>query len=216
METLPEDFIGYIRQIQALTGHEAHSFRLAKALGIDVRLGKVNSVRPAAWPRPVMELSHWDYGGDTPATRHELNHILLYWSGLEKAIFDEYGEESGRIIMENLCNQTAASLQITQPMVDDAVGRYGVTARAVRHLQKLSGASPDVALRRLIYDKASAMRAGWLLSGHHIIQTEDCNHGLPFFRLDRVPEPKLLFPKEIPCSMLRLPYGGLSIGVVGW
>ena len=213
METLPAEFTGHLKRLQALAGHEAHSYRLARGLQMRVRVGLYTI--PEAEPDPVIVLQPWWYGGNNDVTRHEIAHVMLWWSGLESHILAEYGAEDGWKVVEHLCNQAVAFLQITPPMVTEAVRRFGVSARAVRHLQKLSGARVEVALRRLIYDDPHAERAGFLTSGKYIAEVAMCNHGLPFGWLDRVPEPALKFRGEAKVSLLRLPGGTRLVGVCG-
>lgn len=215
VETLPQDFIRYVRDLQAWAGHEAHSYRLARALRMRVQLGVSNYVIPEGDPSPVIVLTPWWYGGNNDVTRHEIAHVMLWWSGLESRILHEYGPESGWSVIESLCNSAVAFLHITQPMVDEAVRRYGVTARAVRYLQKISGADAHTALRRLVYDDPAAERAGFLTSGRYIAEVEANNYALPFWRLDRVPEPTERFPAEARATFARLPGGSRLLGICG-
>lgn len=211
METLPQDFIEFVRALQKHAKYEAHSYKLAKALGMRVRIGLTNYAVPAADSRPIIVLSPWYFGGDNDVTRHEIGHVMLYWSGLERLIVQEYGLEEGMQIIERLCQQAVAFLRITQPMVDKAIRRYKVSARAVAYLQKLTGANPQTCLDRLIYDDPSAERAGFITSGKYISGIASCNVRLPFWLFDRVPEPKQVLPQA---SLIRLPHSYGLIGVV--
>lgn len=215
MDTLPIDYIRYLKDVQAHLGHEANAFKAARLLEVRVRPSRDNYVVTDADP-PIMHLQPWWYGWSNDVVRHELAHIILAWSNIEAHLIREYGSrEAAQPFIENLCNQAVAFLHITQPMVDEAVRRHGVTARAVRHLQQRSGAGVATALRRLIYDDPHAERAGFLTSGNYIKEVAMCNHGLPFGWLDRVPEPALKFPREAPASFFRLPGGLQLIGVCG-
>lgn len=212
LDLLPGDFVSYVKAVQAQAGHEAHSYKLARALQVRVRVGLYNYAIPESQPRPVIFLQPWYYGGNNDVTRHEIAHVMLWWSGLEHQILNAYGHETGWKIVEGLCSQAVAFLQITQPMVDAAVRRYGVSAQAVRQLQRVSGAQPEVALRRLVYDDHQAERAGFITSGHYIAETAQCNLSLPFGWLDRVPEPVRKFPEGAKVSLLRLK-PGQTLGV---
>jgi len=211
METLPQDFIDFVRALQKHAKYEAHSYKLAKALGMRVRLGMTNYAMPAADDRPIIVLSPWYFGGNNDVTRHEIGHVMLYWSGLERLIIQEHGLEEGMQVIERLCQQAVAFLQITQPMVDEAISRHGVSAQAVSFLQKLTGATPQAAMSRLIYDDPNAERAGFITSGNYIAQIASCNLRLPFWLFDRVPEPHVVLPGA---SLLRLPHGGGLLGML--
>jgi len=112
MDTLPQDFIDFVRDLQRYANYEVHSYKLAKALGMRVRLGLTNYAIPAANPHPVIVLSPWYFGGDNDVTRHEIGHVMLYWSGLERLIIQEYGIEDGMRVIERLCQQAVAFLRI--------------------------------------------------------------------------------------------------------
>lgn len=185
IEQLPEAFIDYIRDIQASKNHEAHCFRLAKALNCRVRVGLANYSQPRANP-PTIVLQPWYFGTNNDVMRHELAHVLATWSGIERWVLEEYGLEEGLPIVERLCDQAIAFLTIPQPYVDRAVRRHGVSALAVQELRRELGCSHEVALRRLIHDHPRAMRAGFVLTGEYVTQVETCNLSLPFWHLSRV------------------------------
>lgn len=203
-EHLAEDFIRYIKRLQAYADHEPHAYKLCKVLKMRVRVGLQNRAYPEAIPQPVIFVQPWYFAGNNDVIRHEALHVMLYWSGLETEIIKEFGPEVGWRVVENLCNQVTAFLQITQPMVDEALRLYGVSAAAVRHLQKVSGADARAALRRLVYDDPQAERAGFIALGSHISDVEQCNWGLPFGWLDQVFEPEKCFPKDANVSFLRV------------
>lgn len=209
---LAEDYFGYIKALQKYADHEPHALRLARALEVRVRIGVLNRTYPETPNGPRIVVQPWHYG-NSDMLRHELAHVMLWWSGLEAEILAEYGDELGWKVIENLCNHAVGFLRIPPPMVEEATRLYGVTAQAVQHLQKLSGARPEVALRRLIYDDPRAERAGFLTSGLYIQEVAQCNWGLPFGWLDRVPEPALKFPKDAKVSFAPLGGGHSLIGV---
>lgn len=213
LDHLPADFIGYIRALQAHAGHEPHAFRLARALNVRVRVGPHNITLPDAEPSPLIVVQPWWFGWNNSVLRHELAHIAMYWSGLEAQVLDAYGPDAGWSVIERLCCQAEAFLQIPQPAVDDAVRRHGVTARAVLYLARITGARPEVALRRLVYDNPELERAGFLTSGNYISETATCNMALPFSWLDREPYPLTRFPHHARVTAHRIPRGAGIIGV---
>lgn len=206
------DYIKFLKGLQDLTDHEAHALRFARLLKMRVKMGLINRAYPEALPNPVIVVQPW-YFGNSDMLRHETAHVALYWSGLETEILAEFGPDLGWKVIENLCKQAEAFLRIPQPMVDDAVKRFGISAQAVRHLQKLSGASPDVALRRLIYDDPRAQRAGFIVQGLYVTEVALCNFGLPFGWLDQVPRLRPLFPDDAKLSVSRLPGRARLLGV---
>lgn len=213
LDQLPADFIGYIKKLQALTGNEAHAYRLARALQIRVRMGLYNYTLPESWPDPLIVLQPWYFGWSNDVMRHEMAHIMLWWSGLEAQILAAYGPEDGWPLVEKLCNQAVAFLHITPPMLQEAVTQHGISAQAVLHLQKISGASTSTALRRLIYDVPEAERAGFITSGKHISEVALCNLNLPFSWLERVPEPTTRFPQPSSLTTATLKTKGNIVGV---
>ncbi|RJF72806.1 hypothetical protein D3875_15910 [Deinococcus cavernae] len=211
-EHLPADFIGYVKALQAHAGHEPHAYRLARALQLRVRVGLHNYCLPEAQPDPLIVVQPWYFAWSNDVLRHEMAHVMLWWSGLESHILALYGPEAGWTVIERLCQQAVAFLHIPPPMLQDAVQRHGVSAQAVLHLQKQSGASLSTALRRLIYDTPDAQRAGFLTSGAYIRAVAQCNLILPFGWLDRVPEPLIRFPTTSRVTTVRLHARGL-VGV---
>lgn len=213
MENLPWDFISYLKEIQAHIGHEPNAFRAVQMLEIRMKIGIENYVLTQADP-PIMHIQPWFYGWNNDVIRHELAHILLAWSNVEGHLIREYGSrEAAQPYIENLCNQALAFLQITQPMVDAATKRYGVSARAARHIMKLSGANADRALHRLIQDQPDACRAGFRTSGKYVAQVSHCNFPLPFWLFERVPEPAQEFPKEANATFVSIMQRHSIIGV---
>jgi len=211
IERLPSDFIRYVKDLHAYANHEQHSYKLARALQIRVRVSLHNSAVPESEPDPVIFLQPWWYGGNNDVTRHELAHVMLWWSGLEERIKLEYGVEVGKLVIEGLCNQAIAFLRIPQPLVDQAVKWYGVSARAVRHLMQATRSTYQMAMDRLVFDQPTEARAAFLTSGKYIAGIATCNVRLPFWLFDRVPEPHILLPQA---SLLRLPHGAGLLGTL--
>ena len=203
---LAADYIKYVKDVQQALENEPHALRFARALEIRIRVGLFNRSTPDHPAGPLMVLQPWYYGNND-VVRHETAHILLWWSGLEAEIIAEYGDELGWKVVENLCQFAVAFLRITPAMLEEAVGRYGVTARAVRHLQKLSGADARSALLRLVYDDPRGCRAGFLTSGRYIASVAQCNWALPFGWLDEVPQPWRRFPEGANVSFFTLNRG---------
>lgn len=212
IDHLAADYIGYVKALQKHARHEAHALRLARALEIRVRVGLVNRSYPELPGGPRVVVQPWWYG-NSDVLRHEVAHVMLWWSGLEREILEEYGDELGWKVVENLCHQAVTFLRMPQTTVDEAVRRCGVTAKAVRHLQKVSGADAKTALHRLIYDDPYAERAGFLTSGLYIAEVAQCRLSLPFSWLERVPEPALRFPEDAKVSFLKLPGNASMVGV---
>ncbi|UQN05507.1 hypothetical protein [Deinococcus sp. QL22] len=200
---LVSDYIRYVKAVQRHLRYEAHALRFAQALEIRVKIGLSNRCHTEHPDGPVMTVQPWHWG-NSDIVRHETAHVLLWWSGLEAEIIEEYGEELGWKVVENLCNFTISFLKITQPMLDSAVLRYGQDAKVVRHLQKIARATPQQALLRTVYDDPNGLCAGFMTSGKYIQEVAQCNWSLPFGWLDRVPEPALWFPDEAKVSFARI------------
>ncbi|SMB93396.1 hypothetical protein [Deinococcus hopiensis] len=200
---LAADYLYYLKAVQKELRHERHALKVAHYLGIRIRIGWANRCTPDHPNGPLMVVTPWNYG-NTDVVRHEEAHIILWWSGLEAEIIAEFGEELGWRVVENLCQFAVGFMRITQPMVDEAIRRYGVSAKAVRYLQKVSGADALTALNRLVYDDPRSCRAGFLLSGCYVAQTAECNWGLPFRWLDQVHNLRKRFPEDANVSWLKL------------
>lgn len=213
MDHLPWEFISYLKDVQAHIKHESNAFRAARLLEVRMRVGAENYVLTETEP-PIMHLQPWFYGWNNDVIRHELAHIILAWSRVEAHLIQEFGSREAALpVIEHLCNQALSFLQITQPMVDAAVKRHGVSAQAVRQLMRVSGARAERALHRLIQDDPEAERSGFTTSGSYIAQVSHCNLALPFWMFERIPEPALLFPAEANATFSQLPGGGRLIGV---
>ena len=210
-ERLPIDFIQFVKDLQAHAKHEQHSYRLARALQIRVRVALHNSALPNAEGGPTVFLQPWYFAGNNDVTRHEIAHVMLWWSGLEARIFKEYGLELGGKVIERLCNQAIAFLRIPQPLVNAAIKRHGVSARAVALLIKQTRAPHEMCMERLIFDDPTAERAGFMTSGKYISAIALCNSNLPFWLSHRVPEPRLVVPQA---SLIQLPYHAGLLGVL--
>jgi hypothetical protein len=200
---LVSDFVRYVKLAQHGLENEPHALRFARALEIRARIGLTNRCHPEHLDGPVMTVQPW-YWGDTDIVRHETAHVLLWWSGLEAEIIQEYGEELGWKVVENLCNFAIAFLKIPPPALEAAYRQYGQTAQAAQHLQKAHRATPQQALHRIVYDDPGGACAGFLTSGNYIAEVAQCNWSLPFGWLDRVPEPALKFPERARVSFARI------------
>lgn len=192
---LVRDYFKYVRHAQELLQHEPHALKFARALEIRVRIGLHNRCHAEHENGPCITVQPWHYG-NSDVIRHETAHILLWWSGLEAEIIEEYGEELGWKVVEKLCNYAITFLKMPQPVVDAALAEYGVSAAAVDHLRRTMKATPEQALHRVIYDDMHAERAGWLMSGERVSETAHCNWSLPFGWLDHVPDLVRRFPRE--------------------
>lgn len=133
---LVSDYIRYVKAVQRHLQDESHALKFARALEIRVRIGFANRCHPEHPDGPMMTIQPWHWG-NSDIVRHETAHVLLWWSGLEAEIIEEYGEELGWKVVENLCNFAISFLKITQPMLETALREYGQTAQAVRHVQKV-------------------------------------------------------------------------------
>lgn len=197
---LAADFFKHVKKLQEYAGNELHAIKLARALQIRVRVGPLNRSQPE---RSRIMVQPWWFG-DTDVVRHEIAHIMLWWSGLEEEIVQEFGDELGWQVIENLCNHAVAFLRIPPNLVSEAIDHYGVSAQAVQHLRQVTRATPVQALNRLIYDDPHALRAGFLTNGMFIAEVAQCNWSLPFGWSDRIPEPALHFPSRADVSLVRL------------
>lgn len=192
---LAADFFGFIKHLQARIDHEAHALKVARLLEIRVRLGAMNRSNPEGLHGAQIMVQPWWYG-NSDVLRHELAHIMLWWSGLEAEIIAEFGDELGWKVIENLCNHAVAFLRYPQPLVDDAIKEHGVSAQAVQHLRSLVRGRPEQALNRLIYDDPHALRAGFLTNGLFIQEVAQCNWSLPFSWLAEIRNPVRCFPED--------------------
>ncbi|MFB9991267.1 hypothetical protein ACFFLM_04640 [Deinococcus oregonensis] len=206
------DYVNYIKQLQRHIKHESHALKVARALDMKVRMGILNRSYLVEGADACIVVQPWWYG-NSDMVRHEVAHVMLWWSGLEAEVIEEFGPELGWKVVENLCHHAIAFLRCTQPMVDEAVKRYGVTSRAGLHLRKLSGAPPEMAMRRLVYDDPRELRAGFILIGDRVSEVAQCNWSLPFGWLEYVPKPRIWFPEDANVSMSKLSGGGSVLGV---
>lgn len=209
---LVSDYIGFVRGLLKRADYEKHALKLARLLEIRVRIGLLNRTYPEAKDGARIIVQPWYYG-NSDVLRHEMAHVMLWWSGLEAEIIEEFGDEIGWKVIENLCNHAIPFLRIPQPLVDQVVAEFGVTARAVRELQKLSGTPPDMAMCRLTYDDPQAARAAFITNGEFIEHVAQCNWGLPFTWLQQVPRPARMFPDDAKVSYFTLPGRLQLIGV---
>lgn len=211
---LVADYIRYVRALLQHAGHEKHALKLARLLEMRVRVGLLNRTYPEATGGARIVVQPWHYG-NSDVLRHEMAHVMLWWSGLEAEIIEEYGDEIGWKVIENLCNHAIPFLRIPQPLVDHVTSQHGVTARAVREIQKLSGTPPNMAMCRLTYDDPQAARAAFITNGQFIQHVAQCNWSLPFSWLQQVPRPARLFPDTANVTYHTLP-GRLQLIGVCW
>ncbi|WP_104992763.1 hypothetical protein [Deinococcus sp. NW-56] len=201
---IPAHFIREVKAYSKRAHYERNAFRLSEELGIRIRPGEYASVIPG--PPPTIILTPELLARkDSDHVRHEVAHVIMWWSGVEKALIQEYGcAEAARPFVEALCHAAIGFLRAPQNLVDEGIRRYGVSARCVDWLCRQTRMSERAALNRLIYDDPAATRAGFIMSGNYVRDIATCNFRLPFWVYDRVPEPWQVLPGEVNPSFRRL------------
>lgn len=211
---LPAYFINEVKAHSMRGKYERNAFKLSEELGIRIRPGNRTSVIPG--PPPTIILTPDLLGHrDSDHVRHEIAHVIMWWSGVEKALVEEYGSrEAARPFIENLCHAAIGFLRAPQDLVDEGVRRYGVTARCVDFIRVQARMSPRAAMQRLVYDDPQKTRAGFTTSGKYIRDVATCNFRLPFWAYDRVPDVAVEFPQdEVKLSMRRVPHSPITVGI---
>lgn len=188
IEEIPAKYIKEVKKYSSAANHERNAYRLSEAVGVRIRPGNRTSVIPGP---PVTIILEARLLGpvNNDAIRHELAHVFMWWSRIEEQLIEEYGcLELALPMIERLCQAAVLFLKAPQPIVNRAVRQHGVSAKAVRYVQKTARITAQEALYRVIYDDPTAARAGVITSGNYIADMALCNFRLPFWFCDRVPE----------------------------
>lgn len=216
--SLGTQFLEFVDRVHARHNYESDFWKLAASLGIPVALGPYNST--VSLPRTVITLEETIYHSErTFVKMHEISHALLRDSGIEEELAHLCDSpEEFRAQIEAYCNFGAGQIQMPNPLLDEALSRYGVSPGAVLHLAEASGASIAVAMRRLVFGslEPDAHRAAFVTKGRYVRDVASANIPLTFSVGTRVPEIAL----EVPSAKLRqVPdsFGtGLTLGTVAW
>lgn len=213
IDEIPAHFIKEVKGYSKRAHYERNAFKLSEQLGIRIRPGERTSVIPG--PPPTIILSPELLGmPDSDHVRHELAHVFMWWTGVEKALVAEYGShEAARPYIESLCHAAIGFLRAPQNLVNEGVRRYGVSARCVDWLRQQTKMSHRAALQRLVYDDPMATRAGFIMTGNYVRDVATCNFRLPFWVYDRVPEVHTRLPGEVNLSMRQFSQSALKVGI---
>lgn len=210
---LPAYFIQEIKDYSAQAHYERNAFRLSELLGVRIRPGRYTSIIPGPPPTIILEPQLLGLR-DSDHVRHELGHVIMWWSGVEKALVEEFGStEAAKPYIESLCHAAVAFLRAPQNLVDEATRRFGVSASAAAWLREETRMTPYAAMQRLVYDDPAATRAGFVMSGNYVAEVAGCNFRLPFWRYDRVPDPSYVLPDEVSPSLVHIPGTTTAIGI---
>lgn len=186
--------LDFAAALHARHDHAPTAAEFARALGIRLLAGPEDSANAgppalitynAALGLRTRRFSLW----------HEVAHILMGWHGIEAEYEHAFGQEEARPYLERVANLLAGLLAVPRPLMQDALGRYGVSTGAILHLQHASRASEAVCLRRLIFDDPHASRAAAVFYGPYVADVAQLNYRLPFARYSRVPEPHITAPE---------------------
>lgn len=209
MDDLPAAYVRYVEQLHALHDHELNFRLLSRALGVRVRPGLHNSVVPGPTPTIVLEphLYGWSH---SRIGLHELGHLFLTWSGVERRLMQEcVTRDRAFRALEELAQLTVAVLQIPASLLAEGAALHGDAPEVIVHLADRSGAPLSAAMRRWVYQDSHTARAAFITGGRYISDVAAFGTPRPFEPWTRVPDPAAQFPDVRLCSVSP----GRSVGV---
>ena len=210
LEDVPALLVQQIKDWQAHCAPHTNMNDVMRMLGITCKVFTQNLAVPT---RNLVMLTPDNFGKDNHVVRHEVNHIVLHWTGLDKWL-DLYAPDSDKV-NEWICNNTTVFWEVPQPYVDHAVYEHGVTADAVLYLEQQLGCEREDALKRLVQDCPYTPRAGFIVKHGRVANVQVNGMWLPFWLHDAVEPTTIenLFPDELKLSITS-PQRGHYLGVV--
>lgn len=193
--------LAYARHQHALTGYEPDPERLCARWGIRVIPGRDNYATHG--PPSIISQTPDHYAPRQRFTIfHEMSHVLIQRAGLEEAVKAEVGEEDGEAHLELVVNHMAGLLLMPDPLVQDAVQRYGLTPEAVLEIQSAARASFAAASRRFVGANEDALTTVFLSGAAYVLDVASSDPYNRLYRYDRLPDARAMFPDA---ALLTLP-----------
>jgi hypothetical protein len=227
MQDIEGEFLYFIDETHSLHGFETNFWALAYSLNITVQVDKQNSARFIG-TLPLITLDAHEYERRQNFSKmHEVAHILLKLSRLERRLIKRYGSfEAAYPHIERLCNLGASRLLMPDSLVEDVMWPSGPTALAVYHLAELSQCTYPAALRRVVHYDDTASVAGFITSRgavRDLTTTKTCR--LPFHRAEVLPRSHPIFKAqenkntllhigETDMHLLQIPHSQTRVGIV--
>ena len=154
---IEEQFLDYVNEFHAKHEYEQDFRVLARKLNITVTNGQKDEYFTTSDEKPYIVIDiHNTINRQRFSGLHELSHYLF-----EKAkdgdlrsflrIFPKMDSELSREIEEKLCNQAAAQMIVPKPIFEEVKAKHGYSPQSVFELTKMTKASLQVSLRRLIF-----------------------------------------------------------------
>ncbi|SEI68681.1 hypothetical protein SAMN04488058_101342 [Deinococcus reticulitermitis] len=216
--SLGADFLHFVDRVHAQHGYETDFWKLATSLDIPVTPGPFNST--VSLPRTVITLEEGIYHSPrTFVKMHEVSHALLRDSGIERELLHlcESPEEF-RAQVEAYCNFGAGQLQMPEPVLQEALRRWGMSPEAVLQVAETSGASLAASMRRVVYGglEPDAHRAAFVIRRNYVADVASANVPHTLSVGARVPEIALKMPTARLRQVPKVYGTGLTLGVVAW
>lgn len=226
LQDIEIEFLNFIDEIHLRHGQETNFWTLSNHLNVVVRIEKRNSAGILAG-QPLITLNPLEYGGRQSFSKmHELAHILLKVSRIERRLIDLHGSvDAAMPHIERLCNLGASRLLMPSHYVEEVLWPAGPTALAVQHLARRAHVSLQAALRRVVHFEESASLAGFITSRGTVRDTTLHNCRLPFDRSDILPRSHPIFQArenknlllqidDVDLHVLQVPFSQTRLGLV--
>lgn len=193
---LLHDFLAYLQSEHQKTNYTTDYRVLAAHLGAEIYDHEFDAAILSVDWLPAITINPHDSAERRRFTgMHENAHIMLEDSGVEEALMELHaGErEEAEPYIEKFCNVGASHLLMPHPYVATALSYWDYTPMAILELSRLTGASLQAALRRIVHLEENSCVAGFITSGHAILDVSRHKCRLPYRKWDLLPESHPVF-----------------------
>lgn len=197
---LLHEFIDHVQKTHRKYKFETDFRVLAQKLNIGVAYYPYNTALTYETFMPIISINY----NQTPermrfAGMHEIAHVMLYDCGVEDELINLIGgdPEDAEMFIEKFCNVAAGYLLTPYPMVHRALDRWDYTPMAVLDLSRMSKASLQTALRRLVHLDDTASVAGLLTSGQTVLDLSKHRFKIPLRTFQVLPDSHPLFSAPV-------------------
>lgn len=204
---LLHEFTRRLQQTHRKYGYPLDYRELAERLDIKVAFQNYNMAYTMLGWEPVIYINRMESPARQKFTgMHEICHVLAHDYGIEDELIDHFGGEpdDAQPYLEKFCNVGASYLLMPQPQIDQAIDYWGFSAMLIPEISKSTGATLQAAMRRVVHLEEHSSVAGFIISGHTVLDVARHRFKLPLRAFQVLPESHPIFQADVVDDNVRL------------
>lgn len=204
---LLHEFIKRLQKMHRIKGYPLDYRHLAEQLDIKIAYQNYSMAYTLAGWEPVIYINRLESKARQRFTgMHEICHVLAHDYGIEDALIDHFGGDAddAQPYLEKFCNVGASYLLMPQPYIDRAIDYWGYSAMLIPEISKTTGATLHASMRRVVHLHEDSSVAGFIISGHTVLDVTRHHFKLPMRAHQVLPETHPIFQVDITDDNTRV------------